>query len=484
MYVHTHWGYNRPYSARTWTDADWEGYLEDLSALGVDFVMVWPQLDCMPSDPTASDRDWLGRVSRAIDVAHRRFGMRVGITACANTIGNERAADFAFESRPYFVCEKKVNPSAPAEVDAFLSGRRAQLSLLRNADALVVIDSDPGGYIGSTNREFVELCRGQLEALRSFNPEAEFVYWMLAGWECYNAFWARAATGQARNRGMWSEWQGDDFVDTLAFMKERIPEPWWLFGWRPQHLAAVERHGLTEKTMCYPYGVIEGEPSYPLTNWNRERVTERFKEYEPQRCPRGIIGNAQTHCVQVPHTALFMHMAKGGLAETFDLQGFAEELLPGCGAPIARAWELLETEDGAAQREAAREVRRSAEGELACGKYPGLLFRDPERFLIDLAMNLELRAACGDLKACLDADGDARAAVGAVLDALVPYQARVGFLDTYGGPLRVMLNEQLVRLGDEGIDAAQADFTEWERPERRNGIVPRVIAAMEAYCGR
>ena len=42
MYVHTHWGYNRPYSARRWTVADWEGYLEGLSRLGFDTVKVWP----------------------------------------------------------------------------------------------------------------------------------------------------------------------------------------------------------------------------------------------------------------------------------------------------------------------------------------------------------------------------------------------------------------------------------------------------------
>ena len=53
MYVHTHWGYSHPYCACSWTPADWEGYLAGLARLGSDFVMVWPQLDCMPPEPNA-----------------------------------------------------------------------------------------------------------------------------------------------------------------------------------------------------------------------------------------------------------------------------------------------------------------------------------------------------------------------------------------------------------------------------------------------
>ena len=34
MYVHTHWGYHHPYAARTWSLADWKGYLGALRALG------------------------------------------------------------------------------------------------------------------------------------------------------------------------------------------------------------------------------------------------------------------------------------------------------------------------------------------------------------------------------------------------------------------------------------------------------------------
>ena len=39
MYVHTHWSYRHPYAARTWTEADWAGYLRALREL----VPRWSQ---------------------------------------------------------------------------------------------------------------------------------------------------------------------------------------------------------------------------------------------------------------------------------------------------------------------------------------------------------------------------------------------------------------------------------------------------------
>ena len=161
MYVHTHWAYNHPYAARTWTFEDWDGYLAGLAALGYDFILLWPQLDCMPGEPNASDQAYLAKIGRVIDLAHDAYGMRFMLTAAPNTIGNSRSGEFAFERRPYFVCERKVDPGDPAAVAEFLAGRRRQFAPLSRADGLFVIDSDPGGYIGSTNAQFVALMKAQ-----------------------------------------------------------------------------------------------------------------------------------------------------------------------------------------------------------------------------------------------------------------------------------------------------------------------------------
>ena len=201
MYVHTHWGYNHPYAARTWTVEDWRGYLGALKALGYDAVMFWPLFDSMPPQPTASDRAFLARTARVIDMAHREFEMQFLLTVGPNVMGNEKASSYAYEQRPYFICERKINPGDPAAVEAMLDARRWQFEPLAAADGLAIIDSDPGGYIGSTNEEFVEVMGRQLAIFRQYNPKIELRYWVWVGWKNYNRFWAQAQQGRRGRRG-------------------------------------------------------------------------------------------------------------------------------------------------------------------------------------------------------------------------------------------------------------------------------------------
>src|SRR5437762_584279 len=78
----------------------------------------------------------------------------------------------------------------------YLGGHRWQLEPLAAADGIVIIDSDPGGYIGSTNDQFVELLRAKITLFRQLNPKAELVYWMWFGWENYNRFWAEVQSSK------------------------------------------------------------------------------------------------------------------------------------------------------------------------------------------------------------------------------------------------------------------------------------------------
>jgi len=481
MYVHTHWAYNHPYAARTWTLADWEGYLDGLAALGYDFLMVWPQLDAMSPEPNASDRVFLDTVSRAMTLARARFGMRTAICVAANTIGNHLAPRYPFQQRPYFVCERKINPGDPREVAAFLKGRRAQLSLLHNADALAIIDSDPGGYIGSTNDEFVSLVQAQLEAFRSFNPDGEFIYWMLAGWESYNRFWQDAADNQGQ-ADMWKDWKGEEFTQTLALMRDRVREPWWVYAWLPEHMGALERLGLRDKAMYFPYGLIEDEPSFPLTNCQPDALAAGLAVDKRVACPRGVMANAQTHCLQLPHTFAFACLARGGSRDTIDLGAFADSVVPGLGGLIAAGWRAIERRDPECQRAAAAALRSVVGKEHAKGELSGLLFGDADRFLTDLAINLELRQALADFGTAVDKARDVPRALRRTLELLRPYQQRVGFADAYGGPLHLELNARLARLGDPKLDAVLGLFTDWRDPTVRHDLALRLLRAADAYC--
>ncbi len=435
-----------------------------------------------PPEPNASDRAWLRLLGQVIDLAHKRYDMAVSMVVCPNTIGNERSAGYEFATRPYFVCEWKINPADPAQVRIFLEGRRRQLEPLAGADSLAVIDSDPGGYIGSTNPEFVELMAQQMGVFRSFHAGAELIYWMLFGWERYNLFWAETQrTGNLS--ALFTQYDKNDFAETLSGMKSRIAEPWSVFASTPQHNAALDALDLRSKAMWYPYGVIEGEPTFPFTNCGPARLAEKLTPEGFAAYPRGAMANSQTHCLQVPGACIYAHLAQGGTLASLDLASYAERMLPGLGEPIAKAWSLLESGEGGAIRSAAADLRAAAHPPYRQGPLSGLLFGDAQRFLDDLLTNLSLRAALVDLAAAAGSAALPRA-LRAVLDVLGPYDQRLGFLDAYGGPFFDAFNKPLGALGDAALGAVLQQFHDWRDPAIRNGVVPRLLAAADEYCRR
>ena len=504
MYVHTHWAYRRPYAARSWTFEDWRGYLRALSHLGYDLLMVWPLLDCMPVEPTVSDRQFLRKVHDAIDYAHDALGMMVLITSAPNTIGNDRAASYCFEDRPYFPCEHKTNPKDTEEVRRFLDGRAKQLALIGNADGLAIIDSDPGGYAGSTDDEFVALAEQQLAVFRQYNPQAHLYYWMLFGWEPYNRFWdqMRRARSEGRTQAPHLSIENarpEDFEPVLQMLTDRIADPWGVLCGFPPHHTITERLKMTARRLYFPYGVIEAEPTFPLTNVYVREIEKALAPYSVRSFPRGIMGNAQTHCLQIPNTYLFAREATrlgAGISARLpaDLIGLAEKLVPEAGADIADAWLTLRPEAGApsssVHRKAADRVRRhigSGKDEHELDDLSGLLFGDPDRFLSDLIANLEIRATLADLSRVVQKETAGQAAFGTqtrralreLTDVLRPYRDRLGFTDAYGGPFADLLHPCLRRLRDAHITEVLDQFQNWTDPTVRNGLAVRLIEAVE-----
>jgi len=233
-------------------------------------------------------------------------------------------------------------------------------------------------------------------------------------------------------------------------MIDRVPEPWGLYVNNLTHFEATERLGLQEKRLQLPYGLIEGEPTFPLTNWgpaHLDKVVNRyFPDYSPEQFPRGRMGNAQTHCLQLPHTYLFAHLAQGRALDTADLEGFAADLLPGCADLVARAWSLLEEDAPEEQMELAGLVELAARGDQPTGRFRGLLFGDGARFLIDLAMNLQVRARLYNLSIAVECGRG-------IVEAL-------------------------------RVDEACRAFTNWANPSLRNGALTRLLDALDDYCLR
>jgi hypothetical protein len=381
MYVHQHWPYRHPYSARTWTFDDWHGYLDGLSRLGFNLVLIWPVLETMPNPPTPSDRANLEKIRRVIDAAHHDFHMRVWIAQCPNVAAiDAAAAKVPFEKRHFFYCDRRVNPADGKEMDAMMAQFERVFAPLAEADGVMIIDSDPGSYPNSTNAEFVELLMRYRRVFDKLRPgRIELLYWMWAGWPAYGRWYA----------GKPFAWGTDaEFLEVLRALKERNPAPWGL----ARGLGLARKLGLESKVINLNYGAIEGEPSFPMTNFGGQAAYDGGRNMGP----RGTLGNAQSHCVQLPNTFAFARGARGLPLGDRDYVRFADDLIRGRGELIFSAWQALGGSDGRRMREVAVQVLPTVQEKLEPRPLRGLLFGDANRFMKDLYLMLRTRAGLVD----------------------------------------------------------------------------------------
>jgi hypothetical protein len=434
IYVHTHWPYNHPYAARTWTVEDWRGYLGGMRTLGFNTVLFWPLVETMPHPLTPSDRRHLDKTAQVIAVAQKELGMRMFLVLCPNIVADDAVASQAdFDRRHFFHSDLRVNPADPAAVAAMMRRREEVLRPLAAADGLVIIDSDPGGYAGSTNAEFVGLLAEHRKLLDRLRPGVELVYWMHAGWPAYSRFYASGSF----KRGTEAENE-----EALSLLKARQLEPWGVAN----NLPLARRLGLEDRVINFRYGQIETEPQFPLTNFWSERAYAAGGD----EAPRGIIGNAQSHVVQLPNTFAFARGARRQPIGPDDYRQFAEQLVPTHGRAIERAWRAFASKDAAEMRAAADGVARPDPATLRGGPLQGLIFRDPARYLADLALQLEVAAAYAELLAAHAAKADLVGPLGTFAAAATAWQQRTGYQNQWKWP---ELRQLLATLNSPEINA-------------------------------
>ncbi len=430
MYVHQHWPYNHPYAARTWTLEDWRGYAGALKKVGYNTIMIWPVIETMPDPPTSSDLAALEKHRQVIAMLHHDHGMRVWIALCPNVAPNDaEARKYAFEKRHFFYCDRRLNPADPAALRELIRRRDKLLAPLAEADAFSIIDSDPGGYPGSTNAEFVELLVEHRKLFDRLRPGIELVYWLHAGWEAYCRYYR---TGEFRLG------THEEHLDALARLKKADPAPWGVAN----GLKEAEELGISGRVISFNYGRIEGEPSFPLTNFGGESAYQGGKTPGP----RGLMGNAQTHAVQLPNTFAFARGATRQSLTEQDYVKFAEDLLPGQGRRIVAAWRALSGSDRGAMRAEARGLEEViASRRMTPGPLAGLLFGSPERFLTDLVLELKLRTAWLDF-----AEAMRQPELHRFVLAAAEWQRRHGYQNNWSWP---GLEETLRKLGSPEVNA-------------------------------
>ncbi len=337
---------------------------------------------------------------------------------------------------------------------------------------------------GRATRSLPTWFRNRSHLFRRFNRHASFDYWMLYGWETYNKFWARIAA--CKHNGSLlahpspaSALNADVFVETLALLRDRIAEPWGVYVGFDEHFEATERLGMADKRTYFPYGLIESEPSFPLIEYSPTTIAEGITRLPADARPRGLLGNAQTHCLQLPHLYLFAHFARGGTEDSIAISELGDNLLQGHGGMLAQAWQAIAGNDPQAQRSLAATVRRQIGRSHRLGPCSGLLFGDADRFLGDLAGNLLVRAALIELGFALTAGQEPRPALRQFLECFGDWQRRTGFVDAYGGTLYRLLNEPLARLGDDQVDRVRRQHDDWRDPTARHQAL-RAIARRSA----
>jgi hypothetical protein len=377
LYIHQHWPYKRPYAARTWTLDDWRGWADGLKKIGYNTVMLWPMMETMPEPLTPSDKAFLNRIGKVVDMLHRDFDMKAYLVICPNIrADNAEASKATFEKRHYYYCDTMVNPGDPAALESLVKWREQLLTPIKNIDGIAIIDSDPGHYIGSTNAEFV----GRLR------PGIELIYWMHAGWRGWSRFY---------ETGKLILGTPEEQLDTLTQLKAVNPEPWGIAN----GLQYAEKLGIANKVISFNYGFIEAEPSFPMTNFGGRTAYEGAKA----QTARGVMGNAQTHCVQLPNIFAFARGATGQTLTDDDFRQFAEDLIPGKGTLIVSGWQALAGKDTAEMERIAAELDAVAKDNPQGGRLNGLLFGSPKRFLGDLTKMLRLRAAVYQFSDVMDA---------------------------------------------------------------------------------
>lgn len=470
MYVHQHWPYKHPYAARTWTYDDWRGYTGGLKKLGYNTIIIWPMLDVMPEPPAPSDREQLEKLARVIDMLHGELGMRVYLTLAPNIIAHDAVAgQSTFQERHFYHCNLHVNPGDGEALDRMIRRRERQMRPLAAADGVLIIDSDPGGYPDSTNAEFVRLLAEHRAMFDRLRPGIELVYWVWFGWPAWNRY---CTTGKL-------EWgRPEEFIEALTMFKDLEPEPWGL----AHGLEPARKLGIESRVIALQYGAIEGEPSFPLTNFGGDGAWKAGGALGP----RGVIGNAQTHCLQLPNTLAFVRGAQGRPVVEADYLAFAGDLIAGAGEPIVEGWKALAGGDSARRRSAAEKIEKLSAQTLGPGELEGLLFGDPKRFLLDLACQLRYTAAAGDLQSAAASGAGRREPLRAYTAALEAWYGRHGYKNIWQPPEAIAtLDSPELRELFKPHPYAETGFGRInESFYRKEVFTPRLLDALRATLAR
>jgi hypothetical protein len=384
FYLHGSWVMNYPFAVRTWQQDDFAHMFRLLGGLGFDTVMVWPTMECAPMPLSKEDARELARYRRVIDDAHRA-GLACWITTCPLVVAREGIRATPWKRRSLYAWMETVKLSDPVAGPAYLAHRKALLRQFRTADALVVIDGDPGGYPGSPVEEYVRL----LEADRRALPGKPVIPWLWSGWG------RDTAAG-----GFWKAPVEPGIRATLEALRVSPGAPWplmpgrshregWANGRTP--IALTERAGMMGQATLMCYEAIEFEPTPPAGVLQFDLIRQALRqEGASAGVARGVFGNAQQPVMVLPNLYFFARAAADlrylDRPDTEVLADFAQAL-GGDPAVLVPAWRCLQLPLEELPAELPERLRRLKLGKALAGEIPG----GPRSYVRILAAQVESR---------------------------------------------------------------------------------------------
>lgn len=420
MYAHLHWQYNHPYALRSWSLQDWKRYVDMLAYMKVNLFQIWTMAAICPNPLNSGDEAYLEKYHEVVKYAREMRGMEVWPGECANNIAE---SDFGapIEEREYFQVEVLKNPADPKQFQQIMDNRANMYRLIDNGDGYWIIDSDPGRWKGSPSSELADIFTGNRELIDRYakkGRDAKLVYWVWQGWG--------------------SGTPGENWRATIEGIRDKVREPWWLTPCNADHLALVSEMGYLRKSVFFPYGHIEPEPSNPLTHVKFADLAETVSLAERHPGLAGIMGNAQTPFVQLPNIFYLAECAWNSettkLSDEEVLRRLARLVFPAVENELTEGWLALSA--GGSDR--ALKIGRKLES-LAAQDGLGLpgpggrfIFPDPKIIVRDLALLLKMHGNAEKVRELVDAVGargsaELQDAVVAYLSAVLDWQRRTGW---------------------------------------------------------
>ena len=242
----------------------------------------------------------------------------------------------------------------------------------------------------------------------------------------------------------------------------------YLLIWAPQ-LKLARELGLLGGSIFFPYGIIEGEPTFPLTNLNFPEIRRALDYTANYKGLEGTMANSQTFLMQLPNIYYFTHFGWSAQSDTETdhevLESLGKLLFPENADLLADTWAQLEAPGfQPALAMAALIAAWQKSGRLGrLGTLGGYVFPQPLQVCADLVTMLGIHASAErvrELVADAASPAEVQAAVVDYLRAMLEldWQRQNGFFGAYGVGKRIVYDNFVHGSDAEVVRAALKKF--------------------------